>query len=279
VRWLPRFDYHSPTTPHRERRDLLDAAVLGHLLVFVRAGQQAPRTTSSAMVGNMAAAEMISFKDLCIDAVDAELQARFWAAALGLRVEPAGSDFRLVDDVPEHTLWVNKVPESRTVKQRVHLDVHVAAVSDLTQLGAVILDRTERWTVLADPEGGELCAFVRDADALPDYRVYEVVVDAADPFSIASWWAERYAADVCHDQDQGFSWIDRVEGMPWPMVFQPVPESKTVKNRMHWDVWGDTETFLAAGARLLRGRDDEIGWDVLADPEGNEFCVFTRHDI
>ena len=48
---------------------------------------------------------------------------------------------------------------------------------------------------------------------------------------------------------------------------------------MHWDVWGDTETFLAAGARLLRGRDDEIGWDVLADPEGNEFCVFTRHDI
>ena len=116
-------------------------------------------------------------------------------------------------------------------------------------------------------------------DALPDYRVYEVVVDAADPFSIASWWAERYAADVCQDQDQGFSWIDRVEGMPWPMVFQLVPESKTVKNRMHWDVWGDTETFLAAGARLLRSRDDEIGWDVLADPEGNEFCVFTRPDI
>jgi hypothetical protein len=48
---------------------------------------------------------------------------------------------------------------------------------------------------------------------------------------------------------------------------------------MHWDVWGETETFLAAGARLLRGRDDEIGWDVLADPEGNEFCVFTRHEI
>ena len=31
--------------------------------------------------------------------------------------------------------------------------------------------------------------------------------------------------------------------------------------------------------RLLRSRDDEIGWDVLADPEGNEFCVFTRHEI
>ena len=227
----------------------------------------------------MVAAEMISFKDLCIDAADPEVLGRFWAAARGRRAEPPGSDFPLGDEVPEHTLWVNRVPEPRRVKQRVHIDVHVAAVSDLTELGAVILDEAQPWTVLADPEGGELCAFVRDADALPDYRIYEVVVDAADPVTIASWWAERCGSDVCHDQDRGFSWIDGVSGMPWPMVFQSVPESKTVKNRMHWDVWGETETLLAAGARLLRGRDDEIGWDVLADPEGNEFCVFTRHEI
>lgn len=227
----------------------------------------------------MAADEMISFKDLCIDATDPEVQARFWAATLGLRAEPAGSGFRLVDEVPEHTLWVNKVPETRSVKQRVHLDVHVAAVSDLTKLGAVIVDEAQPWTVLADPEGGELCAFVREPDALPDYRIYEVVVDAGDPVTIASWWAERYGSDVGHDQDQGFSWIDEVSGMPWPMVFPSVPEPKTVKNRMHWDVWGETATFLAAGATLLRGRDDEIGWDVLADPDGNEFCVFSRHEI
>ena len=182
-------------------------------------------------------------------------------------------------EVPEHTLWVNKVPEPRSVKQRVHIDVHVAAVSDLIKLGAIIVDEAQPWTVLADPEGGELCAFVRDPDALPDYRIYEVVVDAADPVTIASWWADRYNADVCHDQDRGFSWIDEVSGMPWPMVFQSVPEPKTVKNRIHWDVWGETATFLAAGATLLRSRDDEIGWDVLADPEGNEFCVFTRPEI
>jgi hypothetical protein len=42
---------------------------------------------------------------------------------------------------------------------------------------------------------------------------------------------------------------------------------------VHWDVWGSTEELVAAGARVLRPRDDEIGWDVLADPEGNEFCV------
>ena len=222
---------------------------------------------------------MISFKDLCIDATNPEVQARFWAAALGLRAELTGGDFRLVGEAPEHTLWVNKVPEPRSVKQRVHIDVHVAAVSDLIKLGAIIVDEAQPWTVLADPEGGELCAFVRDPDALPDYRIYEVVVDAADPVTIASWWADRYNADVCHDQDRGFSWIDEVSGMPWPMVFQSVPEPKTVKNRIHWDVWGETATFLAAGATLLRSHDDEIGWDVLADPEGNEFCVFTRPEI
>ena len=65
--------------------------------------------------------------------------------------------------------------------------------------------------------------------------------------------------------------------MPWELVFGAVPEPKTVKNRIHWDVWGDTSELLAAGATLLRARDDhEIGWDVLADPEGNEFCVFAR---
>ena len=75
----------------------------------------------------MAAANAISFKDLCIDAVNPEVLATFWASALGLRAEPRGTNFRLVDNVPEHTLWVNKVPEPRTVKQRVHLDVDVSA--------------------------------------------------------------------------------------------------------------------------------------------------------
>jgi hypothetical protein len=227
----------------------------------------------------MATGSAISFKDLCIDAVNPEVLAVFWASALGLRAEPTGGNFRLVDNVPEHTVWINKVPEPRTAKQRVHLDVDVSTVSDLTDLGAVIIDDTQSWTVLADPEGGVLCAFVREPESLPDYRVYEVVVDAADPVSIASWWAERYGATVGHDQDRAFSWIDQAPGMPWEMVFQWVPEPKTVKNRMHWDIWGETEDLLAAGARLLRQHDSEIDWDVLADPEGNEFRVFTRHDI
>jgi hypothetical protein len=48
-----------------------------------------------------------------------------------------------------------------------------------------------------------------------------------------------------------------------------------LKNRMHIDVIGITEELLAMGAILLRAHDPEIDWDILADIEGNEFCVFS----
>ena len=216
----------------------------------------------------------LRFKDLCIDAVDASRAATFWSGVLGLKPEARGDNFRLADDVPEHTLWVNRVPEPRTVKQRVHLDVHTGAVAELVGLGATVLDERHRWTVLGDPEGGELCAFVRPADRLPAYRLYELAVDAVDADRIATWWAQRFGVAVERSAHEDFCWLEGVPGMPWAMVFQPVPEPKRVKNRVHWDLWGQTADALDAGARLIRAKGDDIGWDVLADPEGNEFCVF-----
>ena len=64
--------------------------------------------------------------------------------------------------------------------------------------------------------------------------------------------------------------------MPFEMVFGAVPEPKTVKNRIHWDVeTADVQQLLDHGARLLRAPDDVVSWHVLADPEGNEFCAFV----
>jgi Glyoxalase-like domain len=63
-----------------------------------------------------------------------------------------------------------------------------------------------------------------------------------------------------------------------PAAFNPAPEPKTVKNRMHIDVTGDTAALLAAGATLVRARAGDIRWDVLADPEGNEFCCFAPEE-
>jgi hypothetical protein len=218
------------------------------------------------------------FRDLCIDAVDDTAMQLFWAEVLGLEPVPDdGGTLDLVGPTPEHRVWINKVPEPVTVKQRVHIDVHAGSVEEVLARGATPVDlESFRWKVLKDPEGGELCVFERDE--VPSYKLYEVVVDARDGHAIASWWAEVLGATV-HDSDKDdvFSWIEDAPGMPFELVFGDVPEPKTVKNRIHWDVWvDDVQPLLERGATLLRGPDDVIDWHVLADPEGNEFCAFTR---
>jgi hypothetical protein len=72
-------------------------------------------------------------------------------------------------------------------------------------------------------------------------------------------------------------WIQDVPGMPFDAwVFSPVPEPKTVKNRMHWDLTGDVAEFEDRGATRL---SEMPHWTVMADPEGNEFCVFPPSDV
>jgi hypothetical protein len=213
------------------------------------------------------------YKDLRIDAVDAERLGRFWAAGLGLRADPERPE-ALVGATPEHGVWINPVPESKTVKHRVHLDLHASSVAEYERLGATVLDgESFPWTVMADPEDGEFCVFMRDE--VPSYRLYEVAVDAVDHAAIARWWAEVLGAPV-HDE-RGFSWVEEIPGAPFESLdFAPVPEPKTAKNRIHWHVLTDgVDGLVARGATVLRARDDEIGWAVMADPEGNEFCAFT----
>lgn len=219
------------------------------------------------------AAPIASYKDLCVDAVDPRRMGEFWAAALGLRLElHDDGDARLLGKTEQHGVWVNGVPEPVTVKQRVHLDVHVAATQDVLDLGATAVDlESFGWDVLKDPEGGELCTFVRAE--VPAYKLYEVVVDSRDARSIAAWWADVLGATLQQGSEDWF--FDDAPGMPFELVFGDVPEPKTVKNRIHWDVdTDDVQLLVDAGATVLREPDDQVSWTVLADPEGNEFCAF-----
>jgi hypothetical protein len=120
-------------------------------------------------------------------------------------------------------------------------------------------------------------------------RIKDLCLDAGDHQALADWWSTvlgyRRAddPDVADDDASGPDRGSRPASDPvlllpgpdggLPLWINPVPEPKTAKNRMHVDVYGDTAELLAAGAVLLR-RDEGNGWDVLADPEGNEFCVF-----
>ena len=217
-----------------------------------------------------------SWKDLCVDAVDPIRLGRFWADALGLELQQRDDGMVLLTGpTPRHTLWVNRVPEPVTVKQRAHLDLVAVDVADVLALGATPLDLTSfPWKVLRDPEGGELCVFERE-EARP-YRLYEIVVDAADADAQAQWWADVLGGRWEH-ADEGWASVEDIPGAPFAcLVFVPVPEPKTVKNRIHWDVDAATiDQLTARGARVLREPDGDIRWTVLADPEGNEFCAFV----
>ncbi|MGH3660971.1 MAG: VOC family protein [Micromonosporaceae bacterium] len=223
----------------------------------------------------MSAMAIARFKDLCIDAASSRRMSEFWAAVIGLGVSYQESgDAALSGARPTDKIWVNVVPEKQTVKHRVHLDV-AAHPSELVALGATVLRQPDdeiRWTVMADVEGGELCAF--PPGEFPR-RLIALVVDAGDAEAQARWWAEVLGAVVRPHSNGWFSAAEIPHAPYGQMLFIPVPEPKTVKNRIHWDITADSkDPLLARGAHLLRAADDEINWDVLADPEGNEFCVF-----
>jgi catechol 2,3-dioxygenase-like lactoylglutathione lyase family enzyme len=112
-------------------------------------------------------------KDICFDCEDQRRVARFWSEVLGYRLE-MGEGNEPDDPVclrapeGEHDFWFNKVPETKVVKNRVHIDIDMpddAEMQRLQSLGAKPLQeiRDEQgqllWTVMADPEGNEFCAF------------------------------------------------------------------------------------------------------------------------
>jgi hypothetical protein len=140
---------------------------------------------------------------------------------------------------------------------------------------------------------------------------FQVVIDCADPHALADWWAETLGWEV-EPSDEGFirKMIDAgyasdadttthggvlvwregqailhpdvpEHGLRRRVLFQLVPEGKTVKNRVHLDVRvgadrveTEVERLTARGATFLhRGQQGPHSWVTMADPEGNEFCV------
>jgi Glyoxalase-like domain len=104
-------------------------------------------------------------KNLTFDAEDALALARFWAAVLGSDVdEDSTPDKAFVEAAAwgGPNIWFNAVPESKTAKNRMHVDLRApgtmaAEVTRLERLGARVVDRYPDLTVMQDPEGNEFC--------------------------------------------------------------------------------------------------------------------------
>jgi hypothetical protein len=112
-----------------------------------------------------------------------------------------------------------------------------------------------------------------------------VVVDARDPVRLGRWWAEALDWVVVNHSPQEFE-IRPVAGGAPGMTFVSVPEGKRTKNRMHVDLRPDGvrdsevarlqmlgATRVNVGQHSAGAKPGDEPWTVLADPEGNEFCV------
>jgi hypothetical protein len=123
-------------------------------------------------------------------------------------------------------------------------------------------------------------------------RLTEVVIDCHDAQSLAQFWCEVLDYHVVDDRSE---WIEvaaweagkappveelRRAARPPSLLFIPVPDEKQVKNRLHLDIspidhsqTEEVDRVLALGARRVDIGQGEPTWVVLADPEGNEFCI------
>ncbi len=113
-------------------------------------------------------------------------------------------------------------------------------------------------------------------------RVGEVVIDCADHDLVVAFWMAAMGDYVRHDVNEQYVGIapsERAPGRP-TILFQKVPERKSVKNRVHLDLRGESMAaevvrLTALGGTFIAERTlgESTRWTVMADPEGNEFCI------
>jgi hypothetical protein len=105
----------------------------------------------------------------------------------------------------------------------------------------------------------------------------QVVVESRDPVALGQWWLKALRWIIVNDDPDEFEIRPQPDRLPG-LIFEPVTERKQSKNRLHLDFRPDdqdaeVERLIALGASRVDIGQGEVPWVVLADPEGNEFCV------
>jgi predicted enzyme related to lactoylglutathione lyase len=232
--------------------------------------------------------------NLCFDANDPARLARFWASALDWEASDHTDDVIevLPTDDTRLTLDFALVPEPKTSKNPIHLDLvsesieHQREIVDrYLQLGARHVDIGQGsdadHVVLGDPEGNEFCIVVRGEFLADTDFIGAVVFEPANP-ATGHFWGEAIGWPVVYDQDGDVA-IRAPDGRGPFITFGPPEVAKSGKNRLHLDLAPhadedqatEVDRLIALGASRIDIGQGDVPWVVLADPDGNEFCVLS----
>ena len=112
-----------------------------------------------------------------------------------------------------------------------------------------------------------------------------LTIDSKDPKKIGEWWKEALGLKVVFEDTDEYALTGKGRmGSQWNILFYRAPDDKKVKNRLHLDLIPDKDReaevarLEALGATRADIGQKEVTWTVMADPDGNEFCVLSPRD-
>ncbi len=231
---------------------------------------------------------------VCFDANEPLRLAHFWAGVLGREMtdDPHEGIALLPSDDTGFQLRFLPTQEQKTGPNRMHFHLTSTSLEDQQQtvakslgLGGRHIDVGQRpeegHVVLADPEGNEFCVIEPGNSFLADCGFLgELACDGSQ--EVGYFWSEALGWPLVWDQDQETA-IQSPRGGSKIAWGGPPVAPKTGKNRLHFDlappVDGDQQAevdrLVSLGARRIDIGQGEVSWVVMADPDGNEFCVLT----
>ena len=232
---------------------------------------------------------------LCFDANEPLRLARFWAEALRWEIgdeSDDGVELLPTDGTALRIDFFLPVPEPKSQKNRVHLDLTTASIDDqqdtvarLIEIGARHVDvgqgPDDKHVVLADPEGNEFCIIEPENKFLAGCgRLGSITCDGSR--EVGCFWSAALGWPLVWDQD-GETAIRAPEGTGFFITWGPPVPQKVAKNRLHLDIAppahedqpAEVDRLVALGATRVDISQGDVSWVVMADPDGNEFCVLT----
>jgi len=229
---------------------------------------------------------------LCVDAHDPHRLARFWAGVLDREIAAGGLALLPSDDIG-FSIQFQPTQERKAGPNQMHLHLTSTSLDDQQSTLARALglggrhldigqDPEDEHVVLADPEGNEFCVIEPGNSFLADCGfVGELACDGSQ--EVGSFWSKALGWPLVGDQDQETAIQSPGGGSKIAWGGPPVAP-KTGKNRLHFDLappvgvdqQAEVDRLVSSlGATPIDIGQGEVSWVVMADPDGNEFCVLT----